>query len=209
MALEGRGDARAVMVLQSLRLMAITLLLPPAIGALGEGAPAPEAARGMSYAWGLAAIAAGWALGGAGARLGVPAAHLLAGVALSGAAHAAGLVEGRPPGPMGAIGFAVAGAVIGARLAQVTGRELRHFGRAAAVASGLGIALSAAASLAVARLLGLPFGQVWVAFAPGGVESMAAMALALGYDPVYVAIHHVLRLLGLILALPLILRLLR
>ena len=210
MALEGRGDPRAVVVLQSVRLMAITLLLPPVIGTLGEGAPGRAAVSvAMSYPWALAVLAAAWALGGLGARVKVPAAHLLAGVALSGAAHAAGLTEGRLPGPLAMLGFAVAGGVIGARLAEVTLRELSAFGRAAAMVSALGIAVSAAASLAVAGLTGLPFGQVWVAFAPGGVESMAAMALALGYDPVYVAVHHVLRLLGLIAALPLVLRLLR
>jgi hypothetical protein len=33
-----------------------------------------------------------------------------------------------------------------------------------------------------------------VAFAPGGVEAMAAIALSLGYEPTFVAAHHVFRL---------------
>ena len=123
--------------------------------------------------------------------------------------HAAGLVEGRLPGPLNTVGFAVAGAVIGARLADVTWGELRRHGVAAAVVSGIGVALSGVASLALSGATGLPFGQVWVAFAPGGVEAMAAMALTMGYDPVYVATHHVFRLLGLLVALPLILRAVR
>ena len=56
--------------------------------------------------------------------------------------------------------------------------------------------------ITVSRMLDLPFGQVWVSFAPGGVEGMSSMALALGYDPVYVATHHVFRILLLIAILP-------
>ncbi len=212
MATEGGADLRAVVVLQSLRLMAITLLLPPVIALLGGGGgggQAPLPGVGLGYAEGLALLAAAFGLGALGGRIGVPSAQLLAGIALSGALHAAGLVEGRLPGPLNTLGFAVAGAVIGARLSDVSWRELRAHGLAAAVVSGIGLALSGAASLGLARAAGLPFGQVWVAFAPGGVESMAAMALTMGYDPVYVATHHVFRLLGLLVALPLILRAVR
>ena len=212
MAVEGGADLRAVVVLQSLRLMAITLLLPPVIALLGQGGgggPAPLPGHGLGYAEGLALLAAAFGLGTLGGRMGVPSAQLLAGIGLSGALHAAGLVEGRLPGPLNTVGFAVAGAVIGARLADVTWGELRRHGVAAAVVSGIGVALSGAASLALSGATGLPFGQVWVAFAPGGVEAMAAMALTMGYDPVYVATHHVFRLLGLLVALPLILRAVR
>jgi uncharacterized membrane protein AbrB (regulator of aidB expression) len=44
-----------------------------------------------------------------------------------------------------------------------------------------------------------------VAFAPGGVEAMAAMALSMDYDPAFVATHHVFRLLFLMALLPLLL----
>ena len=213
MAAEGRADLRAVVVLQSVRLMAITLLLPPVIALVGEageaGGQAPLPGGEIGYGAGLAVLAAAYALGLAGARLRVPSAQLIAGIALSGALHAAGIVEGRLPAVLNTAGFAVAGAVIGARFAGVSAAELRRFGGAAAIVSGMGIAISGAASLALSRATGLPFGQVWVAFAPGGVEAMASMALTLGYDPVYVATHHVFRLLGLIVALPLILRMVR
>jgi len=61
----------------------------------------------------------------------------------------------------------------------------------------------------VAQLTGLPFGQVWVAYAPGGVEAMAAMALALGYDPAFIATHHLSRIVLLLFSLSLLLRLFR
>ena len=66
----------------------------------------------------------------------------------------------------------------------------------------------AEAAIAVAGTLmfPLPFGQLWLAYAPGGVEAMAAMALALHLDPAFVGAHHVLRILGLNLISPLWLR---
>ena len=48
----------------------------------------------------------------------------------------------------------------------------------------------------------MPFGKTWLAYAPGGVEAMAAMALALRLDPAFVGAHHVLRILGLNVAGP-------
>jgi len=48
---------------------------------------------------------------------------------------------------------------------------------------------------------------VWVAFAPGGLEATSAVALSFGYDSAYVAAHHIIRILFLMLTLPLALRL--
>ena len=72
--------------------------------------------------------------------------------------------------------------------------------------TSIALILSGLASYLVGRLLELPFGMVWVSFAPGGVEGMSAMALSLGYDPAYVATHHIFRLLLLLAILPLFVR---
>jgi uncharacterized membrane protein AbrB (regulator of aidB expression) len=69
---------------------------------------------------------------------------------------------------------------------------------------------SIAASLVIAGLfafgtssvLGLSFGAVFLAFSPGGFEAMAVLALALGFDPFYVAAHHLSRFFFLNFGLP-------
>ena len=66
--------------------------------------------------------------------------------------------------------------------------------------------LAALFAALAANLLGLPFGQVWVAYAPGGVEAMAAMAIALGYDSAFVATHHLFRIILLLFLLPVLLK---
>lgn len=91
-------------------------------------------------------------------------------------------------------------------LEEGTGGPIASLSAAAIASTGTAALVSAIFAILTSDLMSLPFGQVWVAFAPGGVEVMSAMGLALGYDPAYVAIHHLVRILILILAIPLFLR---
>jgi uncharacterized membrane protein AbrB (regulator of aidB expression) len=83
--------------------------------------------------------------------------------------------------------------------------ELRSGFRSAIVMVVMTSILSAVFAVFVGRRLGMSFAQVWVAFAPGGAETMSAMAIALGYDQAYVSSHHVLRILLLSAFLPVLL----
>lgn len=210
LAAEGRGDVRAVVTLQSLRLLLVTLCLPPAIAAIA-GIDAPVAMPGgdvriapaVAGALLAAAMAAGWAF----ERIRLPAPFLLSGLAASGLAHALGWVQGGLPGALVFAGFAVTGAVIGARFSRIARADIARLALAGTAATAVAAGLSAAGAGATAVLTGVPFAQVWVAYAPGGVEGMAAIGLALGYDPAFVATHHILRILLVIALLPLALRL--
>lgn len=210
LAAQGNGDLRSVVVLQSMRLLLVTLCLPPAVAALaGVASPGPVAGGGTevlgplpALALLLTGLACGWLLD----RVGSPAAYLLAGLAVSGLAHALGWVAGFMPGPVIFCGFVVTGAVIGSRFARIARPDLMRLAAAGLAVTGVSVALSAAGALCVARLTGLSFPVVWVAFAPGGVEGMAAIGLALGYDPAFVATHHIFRIITVIALLPLALR---
>ena len=46
-------------------------------------------------------------------------------------------------------------------------------------------------------------------YAPGGGEAMAAIGLALGYDPAFVAIHHFARIVMLVFLVPFVLKRIR
>ena len=205
------ADVRVVMVLQSVRLLLITLALPPIIALVeraGSSLPsAPvEAAGELGLAASFLLLAAAYLAGIGGSRIGLPSAYFLCGVFVSGLAHGSDLVEGQPAGGLVFAGFILAGAMIGSRFFSFEIGDLKHLAKAGIVATGIATALSAGFALTFAILLGLPFGQVWIAYAPGGVEGMSAMALTLEYDPVYVATHHIFRLFLLIALLPLLLR---
>ena len=51
-------------------------------------------------------------------------------------------------------------------------------------------------------LIGVPFGQALVAYAPGGLEAMIILGAALDLDPIYVGLHHLVRFFGIGLLIP-------
>ena len=203
-------DVRFIVLLQSLRLLLITVILPPVIavvdGVGGGHAVVTTIAHTLELPTSVVLIALASAAGFLLERFRLPAAYLLAGVIVSGLGHGVGVLEGRPSAILTFFGFSIAGAVIGARFSSITAGQLRSLLLAGLVATSIAVGLSGLMSLAVATWLDLPFGQVWVAFAPGGVEGMSAMALTLGYDPVYVAVHHIYRLIVLLVFLPALLK---
>ena len=182
------------------------MLLPPLVGYAEGGTDIARLSGALHVGYGAGAIllAATFVLGTLMTRLRAPSPFIMAGLVLSGFAHGTGLVSGRLADPVTFFGFTIIGTVIGARFAGISRAELKRLGIAGIVSTSVAVSISMACAWAVSRMLSLPFGQVWVSFAPGGVEGMSSMALALGYDPVYVAVHHVFRILLLIMILPLL-----
>ena len=123
----------------------------------------------------------------------------------SAVAHLLGWVEGPAPGLAIAASFTVAGVAVGVRFSAVTPAQLGRLGVAAMAVLAVVVAVSLAFTAVTVALTDLPAGQVWLAYAPGGVEAMAAIGLALGYDPAYVALHHFLRIVLLLVLVPLML----
>jgi uncharacterized membrane protein AbrB (regulator of aidB expression) len=72
------------------------------------------------------------------------------------------------------------------------------FAVAVAIASVFAFALISVAPLHIA--------EVMIAFAPGSVDAMMLLALALHLDPVYVGAHHLTRIFLVSLAMPLLAR---
>lgn len=202
---QGFGDARKIVVLQSLRLLVITTCLPPLLGAAAP-TEARHAPAVMSLAASVVVLLLGLGLGLLAKRRNVPAGALLAGLAISMPLHVTGLVEGRPALVLTIFGFATAGAVVGTRFSGIAWKDLRALGMASLCVTGLGLAIAALCAEVTAHVLGRPFAEVLVAYAPGGVEAMASMALSLGYDPVFVSAHHIFRILLLFVTLPFVLR---
>jgi len=55
-------------------------------------------------------------------------------------------------------------------------------------------------------MLSMRAGEVLIAYAPGSVDAMMLLALALHLDPVYVGAHHVVRIFLISLTAPLVAR---
>lgn len=206
-AVEGKGDASAVMILQLMRLVILVTLVPPLAALLGAPEAATVAERPDMPLLALALLLAlGLPLGRFLGRRGISAACLLTGIVLSGIGHGAGLVHGAAPAWMIFLGFTLTGAVLGTRIGKVDLRSAMTLAGAGAVVVGMALGMALVFALITQALTGLPLGQILIAYAPGGVEAMAAIGLALGYDPAFVAAHHFARILILLLLVPAFLR---
>lgn len=206
-AVEGKGDASAVMILQLMRLVILVTLVPPLAAVLG----APDAAAGGERpVMPLLALArllvVGLPLGRFVGRRGISAACLLTGILLSGVGHGAGLIHGAAPSWMVFLGFTMTGAVLGTRISKVDLRSALKLAGAGTVVVGMALGMALVFALITQALTGFPLGQILIAYVPGGVEAMAAIGLALGYDPAFVAAHHFARILILLALVPAFLR---
>jgi uncharacterized membrane protein AbrB (regulator of aidB expression) len=65
--------------------------------------------------------------------------------------------------------------------------------------------VAAAGAVVAAEVVDLPAAALLLAFAPGGVEVMAALAVETGLEPAFVAAHHVFRLMLLSVLVPILL----
>lgn len=193
------ADLPRVVLAQSLRVFTLVALMPPLLAFLNGGAArAAVPSLGTSTLGESAAVfAASGALAVAMNRIGVPAGTLLGAMIASALLHATGLVHGRFPPPLVIAGLIATGAVIGVRFRGTSLATLVRTVPGAVASILLALAISAGIAAFGAWLLGLPFGQLWLAYSPGGVEAMAAMALSLALDPAFVGAHHVLRIIGL------------
>lgn len=210
MAANSSADLPRVILAQSLRVFTLVALMPPILSLTSSGVPGgsvglpPQPASSVVEA--LTIFLASGVLAVVLERLRVPAGTFLAAMVVSAVLHATGLVQGRFPQPLIILGFIATGAVIGARFRGTTLQTLVRTIPGAAISILLALGVSAVFAAAGAWLLGLRFDQLWLAYAPGGVEAMAAMALVLNLEPAFVGAHHILRILGLNLAGPFWLR---
>ncbi|MGH1414039.1 MAG: AbrB family transcriptional regulator [Pelagimonas sp.] len=192
-----------IAIIQSTRVLFITLVVPVAVTwGFGDSLPGLTPVPDLKL-WYLAVLcAAAVGVGLIFKRLHFPAAFLLAGMVVSAAGHMFELTPGGLPWALQTAAMIAMGALIGSRFSGVTGRDLRSalLGGVGVTAVGFAVTLLCVAFSAWA--LGLSVPLLIVAFVPGGVEGMAAIAILLGMDPAFVAAHHLSRLFVLSLIMP-------
>ena len=113
----------------------------------------------------------------------------------SGVLHGSGLVQAVLPWWIGSAAVLVLGAVVGSRFANTTFRLMVGYLGAAFGSFAVSLSVAPLFVLIVAHLFPFPIANVVVAFAPGALDTMMVLALALHLDPVYVGAHHIARFL--------------
>jgi len=207
---ESDADTRRVAIIQMMRLVCLVMLLPSALGLLGfeSGATADiGAAGGEVIFWQLPLVfAAGWLGGFLLERLNAPAAYLFGSMIATALAFGSGTLTTIVPDWIMQPGLVIIGAMVGANFAGTDIGLLRKTALAGFGCLAVGTLVALAVALPVGLVLDLPVAQIWLAYAPGGVETMAIMALALGMDVAFVGGHHVVRFFGLGIFVPIWLR---
>lgn len=203
------ADGRQVMIVQLVRLLAIAALLPSVVTLVGGHNPtagtlsAPTRVDLLEDAVALAAGVAGMALF---SRIGLPAPALFGSLVAAALLFGSGAVSSGFPAWMVLPGNLVVGAMTGASFSGADRGMLARTMPAAIGAVVVGSLISLLCAVPVALAASLPLMQVWLAYAPGAVETMAIVTLALGYDAAFVGAHHIARFFGLTILVPIWIR---
>lgn len=200
------GDVSRVAMVQSVRLLTLTLLVPLAAVAMGYEISVTSIIAGPPMALPVMALmlALGLGTGLLFRRLGTPAPLLLGGMAVSALAHVTDTVHGGVPPWLLTPAFVLLGTLIGARFSGITLAQLRDTALAGISVTFIAGGFSALAAAPIAVTLGVPVPHVLAAFSPGGLETMVALGAALGADPSFTAASHIMRLTILSVLIPLV-----
>jgi uncharacterized protein len=211
---EAKGaDVPAIVLAHSLRivltigLMAVLfrVVLGYDVGAAGSALPASS--LGIGDAATLVACAVIGAV--AGIRLHLPAPTFLGPLILSAAVHLAGITHSAPPSLLINAAQVALGTILGCRFLGIAPRTVLRAGLLSLGATALTLVLAAAGALAMRAGAGVGIDQGLLALAPGGLTEMGLIALAIHADVAFVALHHVVRILVVIVLAPVLVRLIQ
>lgn len=202
------GDERTIALTHAVRVL-ITVLVIPFWFRLFEGyEPGGLNALGSIRDLGLndAGVMIFTAIAGiyGGRLIRLPSAQLLGPMILSVILHASGFTHSKPPFEIVNIAQVVLGAMVGVRFAGVSLRQVFKVMSAAILSALFLVGLAAAIAFVLQQVTGLSFRAIWLAFAPGGLAEMTLISLSLNIDPAFVSTHHLLRVMFMVLAAPLL-----
>ncbi|MGE5548229.1 MAG: AbrB family transcriptional regulator [Solirubrobacterales bacterium] len=208
------GDEHAIALIHALRILLIVFAVPFGFR-LVTGVQSQPMARAMGTLADLSLVDAGMLVACAAAGAGVarvlrfPAWMLTGPMLASAAVHLGGVTVAHPPSELVIAAQVVVGSGLGARFSTQRWSALAGMVRVALGSTAIMLAASAGAAGLTAALSGEPFALLLLSFVPGGIAEMCLIALALGQDVAFVSTHHVVRVVMVIMAAPLIFRLAR
>jgi membrane AbrB-like protein len=209
-AAELGADVRGVAIVQSLRVVVVAVCFPAgmALFGLASGAlPRP----GVPLTWGvideLAILVAASTVGAfVFLRLRLPGGMLFGALIVSAALHGSGLIDAVVPAWVANAAMVALGGVIGARFTNTSLAMLSRYVAAAIGSIAVTLTIAGLFAAAIIAIYALPVVDVTIAFAPGSVDAMMLLAIALALDPVYVGAHHMTRILFVAFLTPILAR---
>ncbi|MFM8751549.1 AbrB family transcriptional regulator [Rhabdaerophilum sp.] len=198
-------DLSRVAVVQAFRMFVLVAILPSIVTLSTSTGRVAEVTFITAPAFALL-MAVAVAIAFLFERVRVIAPFLFGGMAAGGLTHATGWLPGAPPAFIVDAAMFLIGVYAGSRIAGITLQSLRQMFLPALFSFLASMAVTAiGASLAIA-LAGARPAEALIAFAPGGLEAMIVLGIALGLDPLYLASHQVGRFVLIAAALPFLFR---
>ena len=208
---EGRDcDIRGVAIVQTLRVVILTVVVPATLSLAGLTGtvrlPASviavaDAPVGFAVLVGAASAVALGLL-----RLGFPGGLMFGPLVVSAVLHGGAFISVTMPFWLAAVAMVGLGTVSGGRFTGMPFRLLLGHLGAALGAFAVSLVVTATIGIAVTLVVPLPVSDLIVAYAPGAVDVMMILALALHLDPVFVGAHHLARVFVVSLGLPILAR---
>jgi membrane AbrB-like protein len=195
LAAEKGADVPAIAMVQTMRVIILTAALPLLLALTGIASSSPPTAMAaIASPLELAElIAASVAVALLLRLIKFPASWMFGAMIGSSVLHGTGLVEGGLPPWMRAVALVGIGALIGARFARMKAKTLLGHVNAALGSFAVAIIISAVFVAVIALTTHVRFADIVVAFAPGAMDAMLALALTLHIDPIFVGAHHLSR----------------
>jgi membrane AbrB-like protein len=204
LAVEKGADLPAIAVVQTLRVIALTAALPLLLALTGI-APAAAPSLAITTASPLELtelVAAALAVALLLRLVKFPASWMFGAMLASGLLHGIGLIEGGLPNWVRGVALVGIGALMGSRFARMKTKTLLGHINAALGSFAIAIGISAIFVGITMLLTNVRFSDILVAFAPGAMDAMLALALTLHIDPIFVGAHHLSRFVFVTIATP-------
>ena len=205
LAADTSADLRSVAIVQSLRVLVLTVVLPLIMAAFAMTGAPPEPMPPLRESLGELAllIIVPTAVAMIAYRVRLPGGLIVGAMLASGLLHGFGVVRINLPPIVITVAFVALGALIGSRFLGMDLARLRELLRASVGALVVGMTVAGLFAAATAWMLSLNFADVLIAYAPGGLEPMTILAFALHLDPAFVGAHHLWRFLYVSVMMPL------
>jgi len=199
------AEAAPIILAHSLRIV-VTITLIGLWFRIGQGAGMGRSfsATPLALSFGDASLLMGCAVLGSwiGKRLRLTAPTLLGPMVLSAALHLTGITHSTPPALLVNVAQIILGTALGCRFYDVKPKALLRAGMLSSAATVLTLTLALAAGLAMRGFAGVEVDQAMLALAPGGLTEMGLIAMAIHSDVAFVALHHIVRVLFVLLVAP-------
>jgi membrane AbrB-like protein len=205
------ADIRGVVIVQSVRVVFISVAIPAGLGLAGLAAPATATLGAAHFNSSLSDITILVVFSVATSLLlqwiRFPASWVFGAMLGSGILHGSGYMEASFPWWFVSGAVVVMGATVGQRFANTPARMLLAYFGAAVGSFAVATAVCTAFAVLVATLTNARIADLVISFAPGAQDTMMVLALSLHIDPVFVGAHQLARFLTVSLALPVFARL--